>query len=148
MQAGNTSSSAPTTAQECVICMTDFSAQPAAMFQLSCPHAHAFCLDCIATEIKHKVEEGGRPRCPCCPTAATYLVTTQECVAIVGGVTKRAGGDSTTELMHFAGVLQKMERNLLRQGLAAVDGAVPCPGVDCENWMVPERGSSCPSLSD
>lgn len=116
MQAGNATAAAPGAA-ECPICMTEL--DPAHSIRLGCPHAHEFCGDCIATEVKFKVEEGGRPRCPCCPTAATYLISSAEVARIIAGATKRAGGsvaDSTDALMQFAGVLQKMERNLLRQG--------------------------------
>lgn len=126
--------------QECAICLEDF-ADPVALFALGCAHGHAFCYSCLGTDIRIKVEEGGRPRCPCCPVARPYLLSPDEVSTIIGA--KKGGLEASADVAQFAGVMQRMEKVLLRQGLASIKGAVPCPGVDCENWLVPDGPREC-----
>ena len=106
--------------QECAICLDDFS-DPEAMFSLGCAHGHAFCFPCLGTDIRIKVDEGGRPRCPCCPVARPYLLSPDEVSTIIGA--KKGGLEASADLAQFAGVMQKMEKVLLRQGLAVGAGA-------------------------
>ena len=80
-------------------------------------------------------------RCPCCPVARPYLLSPDEVSTIIGA--KKGGLEASADVAQFAGVMQKMEKVLLRQGLASIKGAVPCPGVDCENWLVPDGPREC-----